>query len=275
MNWFEGFIYGIVSGLTELLPVSSQAHQQILMFLFGAEASAPINNLIVHIAMVIALYFGTRPYVGRLVREQKAIARRKRRGGAGDIRIMYDLRLIRAAIFPLMLFMLALILTRNWVNNLLIVAGFSVLNGILVYAAERFPHGNKDSRHVSLLDAVAYGFFGALSVFPGISRVGASQAYATMRGVDRQQAMNWAMVLSMPALLLLCIFDIVAVSAVGRTAVNLAAVFGYVTAGIGAFVGMYISVILMRKAVNRMNMSAFAYYSWGTALFLLVLYLIS
>lgn len=275
MNWFEGFIYGLVSGLTELLPVSSQAHQRILLYLFGTDASAPISNLIVHIAMVVALYFGTRPYVGRLIREQKAIARRKRRGGAGDIRIMYDLRLIRGAIIPLLLFMLALIFTRNWGSNLLVVAGFSVLNGILIYAAERFPHGNKDSRHVSVLDAVAYGLFGALSVFPGVSRVGASQAYATMRGVDRQQAMNWAMVLSMPALLLLCIFDIVAIATVGGAGAGFSVIFGYVTAGVGAFAGMYVSVILLRKAVNRMNMAAFAYYSWGAALFLLLLYLIS
>ncbi len=275
MNWFEGFVYGLVSGLTELLPVSSQAHQQILLFLFGAETSAPISNLVVHIAMAFALYFGTRPYVGRLMRERKAIARRKRRGGAGDFRIVYDLRLIRGAIFPLLIFMLALIFTRNWVNNLLIVAGFSVVNGIIIYAAERFPHGNKDSRHVSLLDAIVYGFFGALSVFPGISRVGASQTYATMRGVDRQQSMNWVMVLSMPALLLLCIFDIVAIVTVGRTVAGFSIIFGYITAGVGAFAGMYLSVILLRKAVNRLNMAAFAYYSWGTALFLLVLYLIS
>ncbi len=275
MNWLEGFIYGLVSGLTELLPVSSQAHQRILLYLFGTESSAPISNLIVHIAMAVALYIGTRPYVGRLMREQKAIARRKRRGGAGDIRILYDLRLIRGSIIPLLLFMLALIFTRNWGNNLLIVAGFSVLNGVLIYAAERFPHGNKDSRHISVLDAVSYGFFGALSVFPGVSRVGASQAYATMRGVDRQQAMNWAMVLSMPALLLLCIFDIVSIAAIGRAAASFAVILGYVTAGVGAFVGMYVSVVFLRKAANRMNMAAFAYYSWGAALFMLVLYLIS
>lgn len=275
MNWLEGFIYGLISGLTELLPVSSQAHQRILLQLFGENATAPISNLIVHIAMAVALYFGNRRYISRLIREQKAIARRKRRGGAGDVRSVYDLRLIRGAIFPLLIFMLGLIFTRSWVTNLLIVAGFSVINGIIIYASERVPHGNKDSRHVALVDAIAFGFFGALSVFPGISRVGASQAYATMRGVDRQQSINWAMILSIPALLMLCVFDVVAIASVGRTAVTLPIILGYITAGIGAFAGVYVCLILLRKAVNRLNMASFAYYSWGIALFALVLYLIS
>lgn len=275
MNWLEGFIYGLISGLTELLPVSSQAHQRILLQLFGENATAPISNLIVHIAMAVALYFGNRRYISRLIREQKAIARRKRRGGAGDVRSVYDLRLIRGAIFPLLIFMLGLIFTRSWVTNLLIVAGFSVINGIIIFVSERVPHGNKDSRHVALVDAIAFGFFGALSVFPGISRVGASQAYATMRGVDRQQSINWAMILSIPALLMLCVFDVVAIASVGRTAVTLPIILGYITAGIGAFAGVYVCLILLRKAVNRLNMASFAYYSWGIALFTLVLYLIS
>ena len=275
MNWLEGFIYGFVSGITELLPVSSQAHQQILLKLFGVDGTASISNLIVHISMILALYIGSKRYISRLIREQKAVQRRKRRGGNVDVRSTYDLRLIRSAIFPLLLLMLLLIFTRSWAGNILLIAGFSVLNGILVYAAERVPHGNKDSRHVSTMDAVAFGFFGALSVLPGISRVGASQSYATMRGVDRQQSINWAIVLSIPALLVLCIFDIAAIVS-GSTAVNsFGVIAGYFTAGIGAFLGMYISVVVLRKAIARMNGAGFAYYSWGIGLFALILYLIS
>lgn len=275
MNWLEGFLYGLVSGLTELLPVSSQAHQRILLQLFGVDGVAPISNLIVHISMVIALYFGCKRYIARLIREQKALQRRKRRGGNMDVRSTYDLRLIRSAIFPLLLLMLLLIFTRSWAENILLIAGFSVLNGILLFAAERVPHGNKDSRHVSTMDAVVFGVFGAFSVLPGVSRVGASQSYATMRGVDRQQSLNWATVLSIPALLLLCIFDIVSIASGSGGGNSFSVIAGYITAGIGAFIGMYLSVILLRKAIGRMNGASFAYYSWGIGLFSLILYLIS
>lgn len=275
MNWLEGLIYGFVSGITELLPVSSQAHQQILLKLFGIDGTAPVSNLIVHISMAIALYFGSKRYIARLIREQKAVQRRRRRGGNTDVRSTYDLRLIRGAIFPLMILLLLLIFTRSWVSNILLIACFSILNGILVFVAERAPHGNKDSRHMSIMDAVFFGVFGALSVLPGISRVGASQFYATMRGADRQQSMNWAIILSIPAVLLLCVFDIVSIASNRMPINSFGVIAGYVTAGIGAFLGMYISVVLLRKAIGRMNNASFAYYSWGIGLFALILYLIS
>lgn len=276
MNWLEGFVYGLVSGITELLPVSSQAHRQMLLQLFGVDGSAPISDLIVHISMAIALYFASRRYIARLLRERRAIQRRKRRGGNLDVRSAYDLRLFRGSVFPLVLIMLILlILTRNWSWNMLMLAGFSVLNGILLYAADRMPQGNKDSRHVSMFDSVVFGLFGALSAFSGISRVGASQAYASMRGVDRQQSLNWALLLSFPALLLMCIFDVVCIVSGGSARGSVSVIIGYFTAGIGAFIAMYMSAVFLHKTVNRMQAAPFAYYSWGIALFALVLYLIS
>lgn len=275
MNWLEGFIYGLVSGITEFLPVSSQAHQRIIAQLFGADGCDPVRNLVVHIATVICLYMTTRRLLQRLRRENHASHRSKHRSHNADIRANFDLRLVRGAVIPMLLMMLLLIVTRSWANDTLIIAGFSVINGIIIYISERCPHANKDSRHMSILDAIVFGLFGAFSVFPGISRIGASQAYATMRGVDRQQSTNWAFLLSIPALLMLCIFDIAdIIGGVGR-AVSFAVIAGYIMAAIGAFIGTYLCTVLIRKASSRINTAVFAYYSWGVALFALVLYLIS
>lgn len=275
MNWIEGFVYGIISGFTELLPVSSQAHQRILIQLFGVDGSVALSNLIVHICMLVAMLFGSRRILQRLGKEQKLTQRGRRRMNSADVRSRYDLRLVRGAIFPLMLLMLGLIFTRTWVNNIFLVSVFSVVNGIIIFISERFPHGNKDARHVSVLDAVIFGIFGALSVLPGISRVGASQSYATMRGVDRQQSFQWALVLSIPAIVVLCVFDIVAISGSNGMSHSFSVIAGCVTAGIGAFIGMYMSIVILSKAVRHMHTSVFAYYSWGVGLFSLVLYLIS
>lgn len=274
MNWLEGFIYGLLSGFTEILPVSSQAHQNILMHLFGMKQSDPVANLIVHIAVLLALLIGCRGMLFRLRREQKNMQRGRRRHSA-DIRSSYDLRLLRTAVVPTMLFMLLLIVTRNWKDNSLLIALFSVLNGLIIFLAERFPHGNKDSRHVSILDAIIFGTVGALSVLPGVSRIGTSQAYATVRGVDRQQSHSWAMILSIPALFMLCIFDIVGIAGGIGGAQSFSLIAGYILAGIGAFVGAYLCIFSIRTVINRINMAGFAYYSWGVALFIFVLYLIS
>ena len=35
ISWIESVIYGFIAGLTEILPVSSHAHQNIMQSLFG------------------------------------------------------------------------------------------------------------------------------------------------------------------------------------------------------------------------------------------------
>ena len=37
LNWLECLIYGLLSGLTEFLPVSSLAHQTVILKVFGLE----------------------------------------------------------------------------------------------------------------------------------------------------------------------------------------------------------------------------------------------
>ena len=35
LNWFTGILFGIVSGVTEIFPVSSPAHRILMLKLFG------------------------------------------------------------------------------------------------------------------------------------------------------------------------------------------------------------------------------------------------
>lgn len=274
MNWIEGLVYGFISGITEFIPASSQAHQRVLLQIFGA-ARDPIVNLIVHISALLALYIGSRSVITRMRREQRLLTAGKRRANNADMKIAYDLRLIRTSLVPMLLAMLALVFTRRWADNNVLIALFALLNGIVIFISERFPHGNKDSRHMSVFDAVLFGLTGAVSVFPGVSRIGASTSYASMRGVSKQQAFNWALLLSIPALIILCIFDIVDIVTANGLLINWTVIAGYITSCFGAFIGAYICVFFIRALMNRSGVVIFAYYSWGMALLMFVLYLIS
>lgn len=274
MNWLQGFVYGLISGITEILPVSSHAHQRILLQIFG-QVRNPITNLIIHVSALLALYIGCRSHFMRMQREQKALSRGKRRAHNTDNKGAYDLRMLRTAIVPMLLGMVALVFTRKWVGNNLLIALFCLISGIVLFVSERFPQGNKDSRHMSVLDAIVFGLASACSVFPGISRIGTSIAYATMRGVNKQNSLTWALLLSVPALIVLSIFDFVDILTIKGFVTNFSIIIGYFTAGFGAFIGTYISVFFIRTLLNRSGMSVFAYYSWGTALLIFALYLIS
>lgn len=273
MNWLEGLIYGLISGLAEIMPVSSRAHQHLLRQLLGIRQSDPIADLMVHLAVLIALLVGCRGMLHKLRRERRAFQRGRQHHS--DIRTTYDLRLFRTAIVPMLLFLLCQIFTNDWQNNSLLIALFSVVNGLIIYLAERFPHANKDSRHVSVLDSIVFGMVGALSIFPGISRVGVSLSYATIRGVDRQHSMSWAMLLSIPALCMLCIFDVIGIAGAAVPVTSFSVIAGYIMATLSAFISAYLWLFFIRTLVSRLNFAGFAYYSWGTALLTIVLYLIT
>ena len=274
MNWLQGFIYGLISGITEILPVSSQAHQRILLQIFGQDRN-PVSNLIVHLSVLLALYIGCRGILIRMHREQKIRSHRNTKARAAETKNLYDLRLIRTSIIPLLLGMIALVFTRNWAENSLLIAIFCLISGVFLFISERFPQGNKDSRHMSVLDAIVLGIVSAFSVFPGISRIATSISYANMRGVHKQQSLSWALMLSIPAMIVLCIFDFVDIVTVKGLITNFSVIIGYFTAGLGAFFGTYLCVFFIRTLLNRSGAIVFAYYSWGLALLTFALYLIS
>ena len=70
MNWLQSLIYGLVSGITEFLPISSSAHQIILQKMFGQSGADPLQNLLVHLALLFALFTGGRSFIDHLRRQQ-------------------------------------------------------------------------------------------------------------------------------------------------------------------------------------------------------------
>ena len=73
MNWLQSLIYGLVSGITEFLPISSSAHQIILQKMFGQSGADPLQNLLVHLALLFALFTGGRSFIDHLRRQQGRI----------------------------------------------------------------------------------------------------------------------------------------------------------------------------------------------------------
>ena len=123
-------------------------------------------------------------------------------------------------------------------------------------------------------DSIALGLFGALSALPGISRNATIHFYTTMRGVDRSHSLNWFFLLSVPALILFILFDIVNLFILPLGTVTFISFLWYLVSAVAAFLGAHLSISLVRYLSVHMGYAGFAYYSWGTAMFSFVLYLI-
>lgn len=270
MDWLESILFGFTCGLTEFLPVSAQAHEALLLKMFGA-ASTPLLRLVIHTAAILALYQNCAGHIGAMLREQRLLRipprRRKRRP---DMAKVLDFRFLRTAAVILMLGFFAYPTLSVWRSDLHIIAPILILNGIIVYVPMHLPTGNKDARSMSQLDAVLLGLSGALAVIPGISRVGVLTATGIARGADREQSLNWALLLSIPALAVMLGMDVYTITTQG---IGAYALLQTVLAAAAAFGGAWCAIRTMRFLAVKAGFSSFAYYCWGAALFSLIMYL--
>ena len=55
LNWYQSLLYGLISGITEILPVSSQAHRILLLDIFGRSSQPELLRLMTDLGIVAAL----------------------------------------------------------------------------------------------------------------------------------------------------------------------------------------------------------------------------
>lgn len=276
MSLFNSIIYGFVSGLAEIFPVSAQANQMVMRQLFGVAQKEPIRDLLVHIAILFGLYLACRGMFTKIRREQ-VLAYRMRRNPSQvrSLKGVYDMRLVKTAM-PIMLIglFLGLFLT-NFYQKRPLFCLILLINGALNLIPVYLHQGNRDARGLTNFDGFLVGAAAALSAIPGISRNGAIMFVALTREADKQNGLNWALMLTVPAILMLVLLDFISMFTVGIGAVTILTLLGYLLSAIAAFAGAFVGVKFIRLVVHNADYAGFAYYDFGLALFSFALYLIA
>lgn len=273
MDWLWTILYGFVAGLAEFLPLSSPAHQSISAAVFGLASAAPLRQFLIRAACLVALLSACGREIDKLRRDGRMArlpARRRKR--PVDSRSVATNRLLNIAVFPLVIGLVFYRRVNMWVDSLAILTIFLVINGILLFVPQYIPSGNKDGRNLSLLDGLLMGLAGAFSVFPGISRMSAIHFAASARGADKNYSLQFALYLSIPALVVMLLFDAVAIFG-GIEAISFLVIIQYLLAMAAAYFGSTFAISIMRSMVVRAGYEIFSYYCWGMALISMILYL--
>lgn len=273
MNLFQNLIMGFISGLTELLPISAEAHRSILRLFFGIETEDVVFRFLVHIACLIAVILMNRNIINR-IRQTRHLMKvpSRRRNAQPNFQSVYTIRLLQTAtilMVILKLFTPTLSFIQDHMNFLAIPL---LLNGILLILPALTRTGNKDSRNMPRLDGFLMGLGAGLSVLPGVSAIGACASIGMARGVDRKFALRFSYLMLIRVLIVDIVFDsiAIAVSGVAFTTMGLLfAALGAVLAGLGAA----LAIKLMNFMASANGFSGFAYYSWGIGLFCFILFL--
>ena len=146
------------------------------------------------------------------------------------------------------------------------------LSGFLLLAADRYGHGNKTEKAMTLSDALVIGLAQMIAVVPGLSRSGTTISAGMLRGFDRTFAVKFSFFLSIPAVLGANLLSLVKAISAG---INWAEIPMYLCGVAAALVSGYLAIFALNRIAQRGKFGGFCYYCWGAGLLTLILSLIS
>lgn len=274
MSVIENILYGFASGLTEFLPISSRGHQSLLRYLFGGSTRLSLQDLLVHIGVLLSVFIACRDYLTRLRWEQRsATAVRRNRSRRIDSKNYFELRLLRSAVVPMLVITVLFNMFIKTDGNLISLIWLFVVNGVMLLIAEHIRQGNRDAKMMSRSDGMFMGITTAVSALPGLSGTGMTLSYSAARGADIQKAVNWAILLVIPATVFAIGGDVIYIVNNGFGATSVILITKSILAGIAAFCGGFAGISILRLLATNFSVFQFSYYSFGIALLSFMLYL--
>ena len=276
LSWFESCIFGLFSGLLDIVPVSAEAHRILLLKFFGVKASSDLLNLLIHMAVFAALYYSSQTQLVRM-RRARALARvpKRKRKRPLDVRSMMDWSMLKTMLIPAIVGVYLRKYTAEMGSKLILVSLFLFLNGLILYVPQFFPTSNRDSRTLSRVEGLLMGLGGAASAVPGISAMGAATSIASVCGVDRTYGLNMALMMNMGISAGLMVYDLLGLVANGFGISSILAFLSYLFSAGAAFGGAMLGIKLMRQLAAGQGFSVFGVYCWGLALFTFIINLIA
>lgn len=218
MEWLEYLVLGIVQGVTEFLPVSSDGHLTITQlgfsWLTGVQRDGREN-----LFFYVMLHVGTLAAI--LVHYRRPI-REGARGfllNAADVAPGHDRAsvihvgvLAAAATAPLVPFALFF---KDWVEGLFqsgaaAAVGFLITAAVLALTSLKLvgPDGGKGPAETTWRDALLIGLAQTLAPLPGVSRSGLTIAMALGLGLSRTWAVAFSLLIAVPAISGAAVFEL-------------------------------------------------------------------
>lgn len=246
MNWYEALIFGLVQGLTEFLPVSSDGHLEIMKFLFGGIHESFLFTIAVHGATVLSIII---VFWNEILKLLKGVLKFKM-----NDETVYSLKLLVSMIpvaivgFTLMDYVESLFTTNMKITGsfLLVTALFLVMGHFV----------RKRGREITYGGAFIMGIAQALAVLPGLSRSGSTISTGLALGFNKDELARFS-------------FLMVIIPVIGANAVEIMTAenktvdvmsFPLIIAFVAAFVSGYLACKWMINIVRKSKLGWFALY---------------
>ena len=263
LTFWMAVILGIVQGVAEFLPISSSGHLSLLQHFFGMEEPDSLYNILLHfatLAAVCAVYW--RDVVDMILEFFRGIAalfspREGQDRPPEGRRMVFLVILGTLPLFAVLPFDDAV---EGLGANPVFVSAMLLVTGCILFLSDRYGGGRKSARTATVKDVLLVGAAQGFATIPGLSRSGTTISAGMALGFDRNFAVRYSFLMSLPAVFGATLLKVVKVVKAGTLDTGMLPTYltGMVVAGV---VG-YFSIRLVKLLAARGKFGRFAWYCW-------------
>ena len=246
MSILQALILGIIQGLTELLPISSSAHLNIIPWLLGWTNSEQFVTAFE--GFDVALHFGTLLAIAifffkdwiALIKGGWNQVVKKEKTTEGKMFWYIVIATIPGGIIGFLLDHFA----EGVLTKPLIIAIALIVMGIILYLVDKNAKSNTKYEDMTFKQTFLIGLSQALAFIPGVSRSGITMTTGRLLGVERKSCAKYSFMLSAPIVL-------------GATLLKMKDFVFNIPFFVGVFASFIVGIIVIKFLLNYLQKGSF------------------
>lgn len=266
MNWLQGIIMGIVQGLTEFLPISSDGHLKLVQKWMGLKLSNDallLFDTLVHVGTLLAVIAVFAPDLWRIIKafltgfaKPAQLAQSYTKGKNRPLALLIVATLPAVIAGVLLKDKIEGLLPDKWLGLGFIMTAAFLLMGD--FFARKSQEKTDDLGKIPFWTALVMGIGQAAALLKGVSRSGMTISTARMMGTDRNLAARFSMLMSVIAILGAVVLQGKELLNIGETGLEILPVaLGMIAAAVSGIM----AIRILFKALQKGKFWVFAVYT--------------
>lgn len=277
MELWKAIVMGIIQGLAEFLPVSSSGHLAIFKHILNIdfETGGIVFDVMLHMGTLLAIFIAFWSDIKELIFEGFCIVvdcfantkrflgnlfakRKKPYRNIVNTPYRRFIMLVIVSTIPTGIIGIVFNDLIEQASSTLIMPGVClIVTAILLHIADNAIIGNKDAEDVSYKEAGLVGLAQGFATLPGLSRSGTTITACRVLGFDKNFAVKYSFIMSIPAVLGAAVLELGDFSLAGLGVTTLV---NYLIGTIVSAVVGYICIKTMLVIVRKKTFRGFSYY---------------
>lgn len=252
MTYLEAFIFGVIQGIAEFLPVSSSGHLLVLKQFMDLQEVPVLFDVLLHLATLLVVVVVFRQRIGELF---SALIRFKERKTDKEVQkglYVIGLIMISTLITVVMGFSIEQFEVENYPA---VVYGLFVFTGTFLFLGRKFQ-GEREFNNTTMKSGILVGIAQGIGVLPGVSRSGITITTGVFNGMSRKAAADYSFIISIPVILGAAILKLKEAEGLSQAVAPPVLLFSF---AVTVIVG-YVALKLLMKVLNSGKFHYFSFY---------------